>query len=514
MTDISTQAIDDGKGSFSDEFYLEDGSPFRISGTPNGVMFPRWMQVAHCIDKRQSLILLAGEELVITKSIKVKKDTKLYVRYGAGIPKISSDGLVLEVSFSERLEKRKDVEMIASFSISGGQQTSQWREAHLDVSFLMGRQGYFIFKCLPGPKNDPIGDWLAIAELCVARVERLSLMKARTFHEQRSRNEIDHFSHVYRHTMYSQMQDERSNIAQGQARPVRKLHCSEINAVPYQIDRLNHIGPLSHESPYAYGSRLLAANITESAPDFVGRLKLKADNGKPLKVLSLCSGAARIEADFASHVGNNVEWSLLDINPDLLCMASKQFAPTVSLDLIEADANDLQYSGEKWDIIICVSALHHIVELEKLIEFCHKSLNDDGEFWSIGEYVGRNGNRLWPEALDVANGIFKELPEKFRLNRNTGTVDTEIPDNDYSVGCFEGIRSEDIEPTLERWFKPLDVFRRNCFLWRLLNLAYNDNYNAQNLDDRQLIVRMVEAELDHFKNGGRGTELFGVYKPR
>lgn len=498
----------------SDEFYLDEGSEFEISGTPEGITFPRWMQMSHCIDKRYSMILVAGEQFLIKRISNIEKDTHLFVRFGAGLPEISADGLVFEILFSEQKDQQKAADVIATFPIAGGQQPPNWRETDLDVSYLTGRRGYFMIRCHPGAENDPRGDWLAIADLCVAMKDRLILVKARSFHELRSRNEIEHFSWVYRHSMYTQMQDRRAEIAEGQVRPVRSLpHHTDIDST-HQVKRVNELEPVPNESPYAYGSRLLSANIAQSSPDFIGRLKLKAESGAPLKVLSLCSGAARIEADFASRVGSNVEWSLLDINPDLLGLASKQFSPTLRVDLIKADVNELSYSGEKWDIIICVSALHHIVELERLIEFCNKSLNDNGEFWSIGEYVGRNGNQLWPDAREKANIIFKELPEKFRLNHNTGQVDSEVPDNDYSVGCFEGIRSEDIELVLERWFKPLDVFRRNCFLWRLLNLAYCDNYDVKLIEDRQWITRMVSAELDHFQNGGRGTELFGIYLPR
>jgi hypothetical protein len=47
-----------------------------------------------------------------------------------------------------------------------------------------------------------------------------------------------------------------------------------------------------------------------------------------------------------------------------------------------------------------------------------------------------------------------------------------------------------------------------------LNMAYSDNYDIKSREDRQWIVRLVEAELNHFRDGGHGTELFGVYRPR
>ncbi|ODT79546.1 MAG: hypothetical protein ABS69_07150 [Nitrosomonadales bacterium SCN 54-20] len=500
--------------NISGEFYLDETSKFEIAGTPSGIVFPRWMQIAHCEDKRTSMILIAGENLKLTDPINVEKDTWLFIRLSAALANISSDGLVCEIYFHE-VDKDDSINPILMLPVSGGLQTPYWRAIELDISFLVHRTGYITIECRSGQGDDPSCDWLAISDLCIGRVDRLSLLKARSFHELRSRNEIEHFSSVYRHSMYSPLQDQHVKSPACERRLVRKLVCGKDlmdlkngDIIPAAIK------PLPNESPYGYASRLLAANIPETPPDFVARLKSKAEARGIVKVLSLCSGAARFEASYAAQVGSNVEWTLLDINVDLLELASKQFSPTVKLDLIEANVNELEFSGEKWDVILCISALHHIVEIERVVKFCHDSLNEDGEFWSIGEYVGRNGNRLWPDAREEANKIFHQLPKRYRLNRHTNLVDYEIPDNDYSVGCFEGVRSEDIEPVLDRWFRPEDVYRRNCFLWRLINLTYSDNYCIQSSVDQELIANMVNAEAVHFQSGGRGTELFGVYRPR
>lgn len=498
----------------SENFYLDETSKFKITGTPIGIEFPRWMQIAHCHDKRSSLILISGESIMLSATTVIEKDSRLFVRFAAALPNISVDGLVFDLYFSQ-LNQVQPENLICSLPVSGGVASPYWKSVELDLSFLTRQKGYLTLRCQPGPDGDPSGDWLAISDLCIAREDRLPVYKARSFHELRCRNEIEHFSNVYRHSMYSAVQNQRSEIAAGQSRPVRKL----VRASDF-IDKQNSkaivgdVAPLTDESPYAYASRLLAKNLPQIPPDFAALLKSRAEKGGVVKVLSLCSGAARFEASFQAQLGPNVEWSLLDINVDLLGLASRQFSSMVKLDLIEANVNALEYSGEKWDVILCISAIHHIVELEKVIRFCHDSLNEDGEFWSIGEYVGRNGNRLWPDASAEANNIFCLLPEQYRLNLHTNEVDDEIPDNDYSVGCFEGIRSEEIESILDRWFYPEDVYRRNCFLWRLINLAYSDNYDLLRFDDRKHIINMVNAEIDYFSAGGRGTELFGVYRPR
>lgn len=495
------------------EFYLDDAAALEIQGTPVGISFPRWMQVTHCDDKRRSLVLLAGETLVVPVVV-IEPDTRLYVRCCAALPEISSDGLVCEIAYRDGDESGEEASVLCALPILGGLQTPHWRTSELDLSFLAGKRVSVVISCRPGPLGDPSADWLAVSDLCIARADRLTLVRAQSFHTLRAQNEIEHFSAVYRHSMYSEVQDSRAEAATGHLRAIRRLGTRDAAESPDIGLIQGDVLPEPGETAYAYASRLLASGISQAPPDFGRRLKSRARAGRVVKVLSLCSGAARIEADFAAAAGRNVSWSLLDMNADLLGLASRQFASVTSLDLIEANVNELTCSGEKWDVILCVSALHHVVELERVMKFCHDSLDDGGEFWSIGEYVGRNGNRLWPEARYEANKLFKQIPARYRWNHHANRTDEELPDNDCAVSTFEGIRSEEIESALDKWFSPVDVYRRNCFLWRLVNLAYADNFDVQKSEDRSWIIRMVNAELTYFRSGGRATELNGVYRPR
>ncbi len=496
----------------SGSFVLDETAKFEIVGTPSGLEIDRWIRVAHCRDQRPSLVLVAGEQLRLNGSLQIEEDSRMFLRYAAALPRISDDGLVCEISFGDVADPMSE-EIVASLPVSGGDQRPYWSSAELAIGNLAGHEGEVRIRCRPGPLDDPTADWLALADFCIARADELSLVRARSFHQLRSTNELEHFNRTYSQNLYSTEQQRLSRLAGGPERPVRRWNPSSFQDEPIRGDLAQPLAPGPGESAYAYAHRLLGSCIPVSAPHFRARLEQRARDGG-IRVLSLCSGAARIEASYAEAVGERVEWSLFDFNADLLRKASSQFAPAVTVDLVECDVNELAYAGEKWDLILCVSGLHHLVELERVIEFCHHSLEPEGELWSIGEYVGRNGNRLWPEARATANEFFRQLPDRCRLNRHTGQIDEEVPDNDYSVGCFEAIRSEDIEPVLDRWFQPIDVYRRNCFLWRLVNLAYSDNYDPANHEDRSWLVKAVSAELGHFGSGGRGTELFGVYRPR
>jgi hypothetical protein len=161
-----------------------------------------------------------------------------------------------------------------------------------------------------------------------------------------------------------------------------------------------------------------------------------------------------------------------------------------------------------------VSGLHHVVEIEHVLQGVVELLVPNGEFWIIGEAIGRNGNQLWPEALEAANLVFSSLPERYRQNAFTAKVDFTVPETDFSASSFEGIRSEEIESLLLRYFDPVEMWRGNCFLWRLVNPAYFSNYDLKSPEDRHIVLSLVAADYNLWKNGGRPTQSFTVYRKR
>ena len=500
----------------SDSFVLDDRASIRISGPSSPKKNPRWFEPTHLRDRRRALALMIGEKMIVTRTLRIPEDSTLLIRYASAQPVLGHDGLKLELSLQDKLNPESLPMPIAELIVDGGIQPQDWTTATFDLGRYANRPVTLSVTCKSGVSSDAKKDTLAIAELAVARSDNLPAVRARTFRDLRIDNEAMHFQAAYKHEMYSKIHDRQASGISSNVRPVRIL--SQGESANLEDDRkfpeFIHLPPQPDEVAFEYASRLLGANLRQTPPDFANRLKRRSEKEGKVRVLSLCSGAARIEAGYSAAVPNNVDWCLLDINEELLHIAASQFPSSVTLDLIKADANELRYSGEHWDIILCVSGLHHLVELESVMRFIHQSLKPGGEFWSIGECVGRNGNRLWADARNEANAVFSKLPAKYRRNHHTGFVDETMPDDDYSVGCFEGIRSEDIEPPLDRWFVPVDVYRRNCFLWRLVNLAYSDNYDLSNQGDVDLIAEMVKREILHQKDGGRSTELYGVYKLR
>lgn len=268
---------------------------------------------------------------------------------------------------------------------------------------------------------------------------------------------------------------------------------------------------------YAYYTSQLLTKLGLEQINFQERLsrRLQNDPTQKIRILSLASGAARIEKQIVSGLdGKRLELTLVDINPQLIAEATANFEGQVAVKSLVQNINKIELEENYYDVIMCVSALHHVVELEYLADSIKNALVDGGEFWSIGEYVGRNGTFLYEDAYKVANRYFVSLPEKYRINRNPGTlknVDAYLPNNNCSHATFEGIRSEDILPIFSRVFKETEKIAFDCFLWRLFNLAYLDNYDLDKSEDKIVVDRAIDIEVDFYNSGGTPTAYWGVF---
>jgi SAM-dependent methyltransferase len=494
-------------------FFLSTEVPLRISATAAPPP-ARWMQIVGSGISRPALVLSSGETAAAVDPVQVVAGSRLLVRYGAALEALSADGATLRIE----LARGQLVHVVAELSLPGGPAGCSVHEAQIALDAWPAGDWEIRLDVGPGPLHDPTADWVAIYELAVAPSEELPVIAARAFATERTANELAHFASVYDHEMY------HGDASRHPSRPPAKCRMLQDLAREWSLrDDATQDAPAAFPSPdrlsealrdpFHYTHHLLSRALHARAPDFHGRLAALAAK-QTVRILSLCSGAARIEASMATLAGPAAHWTLMDLNESLLQSAAANFPEGVEPELVAGDLNRIRDFGERFDVILCVSGLHHIVELESVLAFIDGSLADNGEFWSIGEAIGRNGNRLWGRDLAAANACFQALPARLRFNHHTGTTDASLPDDDYGSGTFEGIRSQDIMPLLLERLDPVDLYRRNCFLWRLVNQAYSRNYDMADAGDVERLQGFVRAEVAHFRNGGRPTELHGIFRKR
>jgi SAM-dependent methyltransferase len=456
----------------------------------------------------QSAAALNAGESIVTPAVAVHSEHRIHVTVAANAQ--GGPGRSLDIEYS-LIEAGADTwRLLAAFHVVPSDQP---RRIEISLAALAGRTCLFR---IVRPRRESAACLVSGFSICSP--QRLGRLNALSGYENRMRNEVRNFSGAaYTHAMYG----ERSQGSGGEGKvnaavsPKPDPDAREIELLMAKAhERLALMEPVPGEAAFNYALRALGALLPMEPPDFFQRAR-KLSEQKPLRILSICAGAARVEEQILDHCSGEVELTLLDASPDLIRRAADRLSnarPGRRVECLIGDVNAGLPGEGRFDVIICVSALHHVADLERVLGQINQRLEDDGQFWSVGEQIGRNGNRLWPDAYEAANRAFAQLPERLRRNAHTRQVDALVSDRDFSIGCFEGIRSEELETLLEAHFIPVQVYKRNAFLWRLVDATYSDNFDLSNQEDLEHLRRLVRAEAVHWACGGRSTELHGVYR--
>jgi ubiquinone/menaquinone biosynthesis C-methylase UbiE len=491
-------------------FALDVNSDIQISNIlTNQLGVISWGHSETTYNKYVGIILRKNQKIQIARPVRFE-NSWLRLSFAPAFGNISVQSYILKLKLRDI--KNNTTSIADLYVYSNSTIDSEWNTFLIDLQAFNGQNGYLQLIWELNNSNIQNSDELTldcpiiVSKITIGLREELELLEARTFRDSRIRNEVGHFSEVYTHKMYDSKQFESQEFFITQLGEIA-FHDDE-----KQVDTFLSLQPMDHESIYNYASRLLDSNLNQKLIDFEKRLTGFSKSKTPVRILSLCSGSARTEARFNELTNNSLHWTLQDLNSELLKKARKQFHPSASVEFLVGDINTVSFSSKKWDIIMCVSGLHHIVELEKVLKFVENSLAAKGEFWVIGEYVGKSGNRLNAKAQKRADELFQKIPAKYRFNSHTKKVDSYIPKNDYSIDCFEGIRADEIEGVISKFFVPIEIVKNNSFLWRLVNLAYADNYSLEVMEDLNILNTLVEAEVAHFTKYLDGTTLNAVYR--
>ena len=174
-----------------------------------------------------------------------------------------------------------------------------------------------------------------------------------------------------------------------------------------------------------------------------------------------------------------------------------------------ADFNKWRPRG-KYCAVVANQSLHHVLELEHLFASVADALLPEGLFLAF-DIIGRNGHQRWPEALEIVEEYWKELPRAYRFNRQLKRFEETYLDWDCSKEGFEGIRAQDVLPLLvERFEFDLFVPFANV-IDPFVDRSFGHNFDANGEWDRTFIDR-VQARDEHELRRGtiKPTHMFAV----
>jgi SAM-dependent methyltransferase len=222
--------------------------------------------------------------------------------------------------------------------------------------------------------------------------------------------------------------------------------------------------------------------------------QLKDSQGKNFRILSIGSGNSELEVNIVEKLlmadAREFVFECLDINPMMLERGKKlaqEKGILGRLEFVNTDINSWRIKN-MYQIVIANQALHHFVELEVLFDKIYLSLCPDGYFLT-DDIIGRRGHMRWPEALEIVNNLWKELPDRYKYNHQLTRFEAEYDNWDCSKEGFEGIRSQDILPLLiERFHFELFVGFANV-IDIFIDRSFGHNFNPDSQWDRDFIDR-------------------------
>src|SRR5262249_50473612 len=169
--------------------------------------------------------------------------------------------------------------------------------------------------------------------------------------------------------------------------------------------------------------------------------------------LTLGCGAGRLERDLVSS-GVCQLFQGIDISEKAIATA-RDIATKENLALTYdvADLNFVDLPEKTFDLVAAQTSLHHILFLERVADQIWRSLKRDGYLW-LHDFIGETQWQHDPKRLSIANRVLAILPERFRGNKITKKVTTEIkrPEPGCLGSPFESIRSSEIISVFQRWF--------------------------------------------------------------
>src|SRR5262249_39555904 len=169
------------------------------------------------------------------------------------------------------------------------------------------------------------------------------------------------------------------------------------------------------------------------------------------------------------------------------------------LRFVQDDFNQWNPSHE-YDGVIANQALHHVLNLEHLFAQIQSCLKPQGSF-ILSDIIGRNGNRRWPEALEIVHEYWRKLPPSYRFNQQLDRYEELYQNWDCSQETFEGIRSQDILPLL------LESFHFRLFIGfaniidPFVDRAFGHNFDATASWDRAFIDEVHKRDEKEMISG-------------
>lgn len=198
---------------------------------------------------------------------------------------------------------------------------------------------------------------------------------------------------------------------------------------------------------------------------------------------------------------------VFDLCPSVIEEARRSLAANDlahDVDFFLADLNFLRLPRRRYDVIWSSGCLHHVVNLEHLLDRIAEALTPDG-FFSVYDYIGERRRQFDPRRLAAMNALFRDIPSRFRRGESD-RLESQDPEQ---LRPFCAVRSDEIRDLLQHRFEVVHEVTAGHF--HPLEL-YLDVQRIE-AEEPSLIDRLLEAEVAARRDPlHTACTLYGVYR--
>ncbi|MBI3901589.1 MAG: class I SAM-dependent methyltransferase [Nitrosomonadales bacterium] len=229
---------------------------------------------------------------------------------------------------------------------------------------------------------------------------------------------------------------------------------------------------------------------------------------QPARLLSIGCGNCDFEVELACRLRDRGYGEFIiecmDINATMLARGAALAAQRgVAEYLVAAQADFNLWAPPEagcYQVIIANQSLHHVVNLEGLFDGIHRALASDGRF-VLSDMIGRNGHMRWPEALEIIDTFWQQLPMSYRVNRRLNITQQSYTNFDNSRLSFEGVRAQDILPLLLERFHFLRFIPFANVIDVFIDRDIGPNFDPARQWDTDFIDRVARADQAALETG-------------
>jgi SAM-dependent methyltransferase len=261
----------------------------------------------------------------------------------------------------------------------------------------------------------------------------------------------------------------------------------------------------SYPAIAAYRNRIISGSSDTTWIDF-----LKGQYGRFGRALSLGVGTGWIEEALLKR-GLVSTIDLSDLSHSAVEHVSNRLSrldSKVKINVHVQDANFIRLEPESYDLIVCHSILHHVVNLEHLLYHLNRSLKKTGML-VVDEFIGPSRFQ-WPKQVcDVVDSTVRLLTQGRAFRRLV------LPERAVMAmsSPFESIRSSELAPLLEFQFQE-NVIPEQRFMGFLYPAIWTLDFSDwEDAGLQKIVEECIELDRTFTKTALLPPcFLFGIYR--